>query len=66
NLKELREKIAEFIPEKDLNCVNILLIGPPGTGKTSFYNSCITALSDERRVKDPFTVRSGGDCVTVR
>ncbi|XP_056016850.1 interferon-induced protein 44-like [Ostrea edulis] len=47
---ELLSEINKITPVGGINYFNILLLGPAAAGKSSFFNTCSTALMDENRL----------------
>ncbi|XP_062575816.1 interferon-induced protein 44-like [Saccostrea cucullata] len=49
--EQLLEKIVKLKPAAEINYFNILLLGQAASGKSSFFNTCATAIEDSNRLK---------------
>lgn len=67
NRQQLLEDINNFEVKGEIQYINCLLLGQSASGKTSFFNTCATALKDEQRMLYPLTVyKASGKSVTVK
>ncbi|XP_062617942.1 interferon-induced protein 44-like [Saccostrea cucullata] len=65
--RELMGKIKTFQKKGNVNFLNILLLGQSSSGKSSFVNSCATALYDANRIVTPCGVlEPQSESVTAR
>ncbi|XP_062613260.1 interferon-induced protein 44-like [Saccostrea cucullata] len=48
--QELLQKIITMRPDGDISYFNILLLGQAASGKSSFFNTCATAITNDDRI----------------
>ncbi|XP_061177265.1 interferon-induced protein 44-like [Saccostrea echinata] len=61
----LLQEVSTFQVKGGVKYLNCLLLGQSASGKTSFFNTCATALKDENRVLAPLSVyKPSGSSVT--
>ncbi|XP_062582164.1 interferon-induced protein 44-like [Saccostrea cucullata] len=62
---ELLAEVSNFRIKGGVKYLNCMLLGQAASGKTSFFNTCATALKDEKRVLAPLAVyKPSGGSVT--
>lgn len=54
--QQLLEDLSDFEVKGEVPYLNCLLLGQVASGKTSFFNTCLTAVKDERRMINTFAV----------
>lgn len=65
--RQLLDDIYNFKVKGGIQYLNCFLLGQSASGKTSFFNTCATALKDEGRILRPLTVlRAAGSSVTTK